>query len=108
MAAGAAIAVVGWWTGYKLGGVVALFTAEYFEKLGIIDYWQLTFLVLGSIIILMNIGLMFVNEPIKNDRYAQKKQTDKIIIKKLGSNNLFSKFFAYIIGTIIGPSNKFL
>ena len=30
MAAGAAIAVVGWWTGYKLGGVVALFTAELF------------------------------------------------------------------------------
>ena len=51
MAAGAAIAVVGWWTGYKLGGVFALFTAEYFEKLGITDYWQLTFLVLGSIII---------------------------------------------------------
>ena len=33
MAAGAAMAVVGWWTGYKLGGVVALFTAEYFENL---------------------------------------------------------------------------
>ena len=32
MAAGAAMAVVGWWTGYKLGGVIALFTAEYFEK----------------------------------------------------------------------------
>ena len=107
MAAGAAIAVVGWWTGYKLGGVVALFTAEYFEKLGINDYWQLTFLVLGLIIILMNIGLMFVNEPIKNDLYAQQNQTDKIIIKKLGSNNSFSKFFAYIIGTIIGPVISF-
>ena len=33
MAAGAAMAVVGWWTGYKLGGVVALFTAEFFENL---------------------------------------------------------------------------
>ena len=107
MAAGAAIAVVGWWTGYKLGGVVALFTAEYFEKLGISDYWQLTFLVLGSIIILMNIGLMLVNEPIKNDRYAQQIQTDKIIMKNLGPNNLFSKFFAYIIGTIIGPVISF-
>ena len=35
MAAGAAMAVVGWWTGYKLGGVIALFTAEYFENIGI-------------------------------------------------------------------------
>ena len=58
MAAGAAMAVVGWWTGYKLGGVVALFTAEYFENLGVADYWQATFLVLGILIILMNIGLM--------------------------------------------------
>ena len=68
MAAGAAMAVVGWWTGYKLGGVVALFTAEYFENLGIADYWQATFLILGVLIILMNIGLMFVHEPIENDR----------------------------------------
>ena len=61
MAAGAAMAVVGWWTGYKLGGVIALFTAEYFEKMGIVDYWQATFLVLGVVIILMNIGLMSVS-----------------------------------------------
>ena len=43
MAAGAAMAVVGWWTGYKLGGVVALFSAEYFENIGFHNYWQLTF-----------------------------------------------------------------
>ena len=28
MAAGAAMAVVGWWSGYKLGGVLSLFAAE--------------------------------------------------------------------------------
>ena len=61
MAAGAAMAVVGWWTGYKLGGVVALFTAEFFESWNV-DYWQATFLVLGVLIILMNIGLLFVHE----------------------------------------------
>ena len=33
MAAGAAVAVVGWWTGYKLGGVVALFTANFLKIL---------------------------------------------------------------------------
>ena len=33
MAAGAAMAVVGWWSGYKLGGVIALFTAQYLETL---------------------------------------------------------------------------
>jgi PAT family beta-lactamase induction signal transducer AmpG len=43
MAAGAAMAVVGWWTGYKLGGVVALFTAEFFENLGLLIIGKLLF-----------------------------------------------------------------
>ena len=47
MAAGAAIAVVGWWTGYKLGGVISLNVAEFFEKAGFENYWQITFLILG-------------------------------------------------------------
>ena len=49
MAAGAAMAVVGWWSGYKLGGVIALFSAEYLQNLGFTNYWQLTFLILGVI-----------------------------------------------------------
>ena len=107
MAAGAAIAVVGWWTGYKLGGVVALFTAEYFENIGIVSYWQATFLVLGVVVILMNIGLMFVHEPIEHDRQAKQKQTDLIILGKLRSNNFITYFFAYITGTIGGPVVSF-
>ncbi len=107
MAAGAAMAVVGWWTGYKLGGVVALFTAEYFENLGIINYWQLTFLVLGVIIILMNFCLIFVNEPKKTDRQNKQRETDKMIIDKLGYNNYFTNIFAYISGTIFGPLISF-
>ena len=77
--AGAAMAVVGWWTGYKLGGVIALFTAEYFENIGIADYWQATFLVLGIVIILMNIGLMFVHEPVETDRQIKQRETDQMI-----------------------------
>jgi len=107
MAAGAAMAVVGWWTGYKLGGMIALFTAEYFEKMGIADYWQATFLVLGVVIILMNIGLMFVHEPIETDRQAKQKETDKLIEEKLGSSNIITTFIAYITGTIGGPIISF-
>ena len=58
----------------NLGGVIALFTAEFFENMGVEDYWQTTFLVLGVVIILMNIGLMFVHEPIKTDRQKNKKK----------------------------------
>ena len=107
MAAGAAMAVVGWWTGYKLGGVIALFTAEYFEKAGNPDYWQATFLVLGIVIILMNIGLMFVHEPIETDRQSKQRETDQVIEGKLGSSNIITSFVAWITGTIGGPIISF-
>ena len=107
MAAGAAMAVVGWWTGYKLGGVVALFTAEYFQNLGIGEYWQATFLILGILIILMNIGLLFVHEPIETDRQTKQKETDKLIEEKLGSSNAITNFIAYITSTIGGPIISF-
>tara|TARA_B100001057_G_scaffold349948_1_gene351426 strand:- start:2250 stop:3641 length:1392 start_codon:yes stop_codon:yes gene_type:complete len=107
MAAGAAMAVVGWWTGYKLGGVVALFTAEFLENLGITNYWQSTFLILGIIVILMNIGLMFVHEPSITDRKDKQKETDKLIERKLGDSNSITNFIAYIAGTIGGPVISF-
>ena len=107
MAAGAAIAVVGWWTGYKLGGVISLFTAELFENIGIEDYWQKTFLVLSGIIILMNIALMFVNEPIDSSRQLKQSEADKLIENKLGYSIKLNKFVAYISGTIGGPIISF-
>ena len=107
MAAGAAMAVVGWWSGYKLGGMIALFTAEYFENIGIINYWQKTFLVLGMIVILMNVGLMFVNEKFSTNKHLNQKQTDKLIESKLGSKNIITSFVAWISGTIGGPVISF-
>ena len=87
MAAGAAMAVVGWWSGYKLGGVLALFSAEYFQNLGFENYWQVTFLILGVLIILMNIGLMFVHEQNSDERKNKQALNDKIISEKLGNSN---------------------
>ena len=107
MAAGAAMAVVGWWTGYKLGGVIALFTAEYFQNSGIANYWQTTFLILGVVIILMNIGLMFVHEPISTERQSKQKETDQLIENNLGSKNIITAFVAWITGTIGGPIISF-
>ena len=107
MAAGAAMAVVGWWTGYKLGGVIALFTAEFFEKNGVVDYWQATFIVLGIVVILMNIGLMFVHEKSSSERVKSQRKTDALISKNLGSKNFFTDVIAWITGTIGGPIISF-
>ena len=107
MAAGAAMAVVGWWTGYKLGGVIALFTAEYFENIGVNNYWQATFLVMGVVVILMNIALMFVHENINTERILSQKKTDEIIKNKLGNNNFLTKILSWLSGTIGGPVISF-
>jgi PAT family beta-lactamase induction signal transducer AmpG len=107
MAAGAAMAVVGWWSGYKLGGVIALFSADYLQNFGFENYWQLTFLILGVLIILMNIGLMFVTEKNSDERINKQLLNDKIISDKLGNNNFFSKFAVWIGGTISGPIISF-
>ena len=103
MQAGAAMAVVGWWTGYKLGGVVALTSAEFFQSFGFENYWQITFLILGILIIACNIGLMFINETAQTDSKESQRRVDKMIEGKLGSSNLITKIIAWLAGTVIGP-----
>ena len=107
MSAGAGVAVIGWFTGYKIGGIIALFTADYFQNLGFQNYWQITFIILTTIIIACNIGLMFVPEQQSTERQAEQKNTDQLIIDKLGSSNMIARIIAWIIGTVIGPFISF-
>ncbi len=103
MAAGAAMAVVGWWSGYKLGGVLSLFSADYLQGLGFSNYWQLTFLILGIIVILMNIGLMFVDEKVDLERERKQNENDELIANKFHKKNVFTKFLTWTGSTISGP-----
>tara|TARA_B100000035_G_scaffold309858_1_gene316701 strand:- start:2870 stop:4246 length:1377 start_codon:yes stop_codon:yes gene_type:complete len=107
MAAGAAVAVVGWWTGYKLGGVLSLFSAEFLQNSGFENYWQLTFLILGILVILMNIGLMFISEKDSSERLNQQKENDKLISSKFKKENIFTQFVTWVGGTIGGPIVSF-
>jgi len=107
MQAGAAMAVVGWWTGYKLGGVIALNAAEYFQNAGFENYWQITFLILGIVVIACNIGLMFVHEPQPTERQEAQRRTDQMIEEKLGVSNIATKSAAWISGAIAGPIISF-
>ena len=107
MAAGAAMAVVGWWSGYKLGGVLSLFSAELLQNKGIENYWQITFLILGVLVILMNIGLMFINEPDASIRQNKQIENDKFISDQIGNENFLKKFLTWIGGTISGPIISF-
>ena len=79
-----------------------------FKKLASENYWQVTFLVLGVLIIACNIGLLFINEAQPIARTENQIQTDKMIEDKLGSSNLITKIIAWLTGTIIGPVISFL
>jgi MFS transporter, PAT family, beta-lactamase induction signal transducer AmpG len=107
MQAGAAMAVVGWWTGYKLGGVIALNAAEFFQGRGFENYWQITFLILGIVIIACNVGLMFINETQSDSRRSSQEQSEKLIEQKLGSSNIITKFVSWITVTVAGPVSSF-
>ena len=105
MAAGAAMAVVGWWTGYKVGGIIALYSAEILQNNGIENYWQITFIILTIVIILCNIGLNFIPES-NEERFKQQKEDDNKIADKIG-NNSFSKLAVWFIGTVLNPLLSF-
>ena len=62
IAAGAAIAVIGWWSGFKLGGLAALLIADGFANAGYTNYWSLTFLVLAMLMAIMMAGLLLIPE----------------------------------------------
>ncbi len=99
--------VVGWWTGYKLGGVLSLFAADILQNIGFENYWQLTFLILGILVILMNIGLMFIDESGNLERQDQQKENDKLISSQFKNQNIFTKLITWVAGTISGPIISF-
>ena len=107
MAAGAAVAVVGWWTGYKLGGIVALGAAQNFEQAGVEHYWQATFLILGIPVVLCNIGLAFVPEASAAARIAAQDRDERAIASRFGVPGPAGRISAWLAGTLVGPLMSF-
>ena len=107
MAAGAAVAVVGWWTGYKLGGALALETAQAFQDAGVEDYWQAAFLVLGGVVVLCNVGLMFVREPPPAERVAAQERDERLFASRLDLSGWLGRAAAWLAGTVAGPLMSF-
>ena len=107
VSAGAAVAVVGWWTGYKIGGLISLVSADILQKQGIENYWQISFVILSLIIIICCIGLFFIPEKNSKEKINFQNIIEKKIIDKIGVSNILGKSFAWLYGTVIEPLLSF-
>ena len=106
MAAGAATAVVGWWSGYKIGGMLMLFIADWLEQAGHTNYWQLTFLYLCGFVCLANIGLMLIPEASASSRIEAQKQAAYGLAAHFGTSHL-AMAGGFLINTVWGPLSSF-
>jgi len=103
MAAGAAVAVVGWWSGYKLGGMVALFLADYLQSSGVEDYWQMTFVMLGGLVVLCNVGLLFIPETGTRERAMDQKNAQQAMADRMGGKGVVVQLISFLTTTVIEP-----
>ena len=106
MAAAASMAVIGWWTGFKIGGMVSLFISDYFEKAGFYNYWQITFIFLFFILMLLNFLLLTIEElskktPKKHELSFLKKSEFSIFGEKL------NYILLWTFETIVNPIYDF-
>ena len=107
MAAGASVAVIGWWSGFKLGGLIALMVADKLEMMGFENYWQVTFILLGGLVVLCNIGLLLIPETGTKERSRAQAEAQAAFQQKLGGDNLATQAASWIGSTVLMPLFSF-
>ena len=107
MAAGASVAVIGWWSGFKIGGLIALMVADKLEMMGFENYWQMTFILLGGLVVLCNIGLLLIPETGTRERSLAQAEAQAAFQQKLGGDNLATQAASWIGSTVLMPLFSF-
>lgn len=107
MAAGAAIAVVGWWSGYKLGGLITLISADWLQGLGLVNYWQITFIMICGIIILFNLGLLLIPEYGTKERFQAQQDDQDNLKKNIRISGYVGELIVWTSTTIVSPLYSF-
>ncbi|MBF2759344.1 MAG: MFS transporter [Ectothiorhodospiraceae bacterium AqS1] len=108
MTAGAAMATIGWWTGYQIGGAVALRTADSLQSMGVEGYWPMTFILLGAVIVLCTIGLLFVRESKRApaDR-GDGKAVEELSAPRSAIGAFVHRVLSWLTATFIAPMSSF-
>ena len=106
VAAAASMAVIGWWTGFKIGGLVSLFISDFFEKIGYYNYWQITFIFLFFILMLLNFLLLTIEEVSK--KLSNKNKFDFLKNSKISIfGNRINSILFWTFETIVTPIYDF-
>jgi len=107
MAAGASMAVIGWWTGFKLGGMVALLLADKFQAMGMENYWQMTFVVLGGLVVATNLGLLMIPETGTAERIKAQAAAQQAMQDSMGQKNTATLILSFFGSTVVTPLLSF-
>jgi PAT family beta-lactamase induction signal transducer AmpG len=107
MAAGAAIHVVGWWSGYKIGGIIALVAADHLQAAGYANYWQLSFILLGGLILLSNVGLLLIPEASATARRRAQQAAQDRIAAHFTADGPLAQFVGFLGSTVWTPLASF-
>ncbi len=107
MAAGASVAVIGWWSGFKLGGMIALLAADKFQSAGIDNYWQMTFIVLGVLVVAANIALVMIPERGTEERRIAQAAEQATLQRQLGNDGPMAAALSFIGSAVITPLFSF-
>ena len=106
IAAGASVAVIGWWTGFKLGGLLSLSISDYFSKIGVDNYWQITFILIIFLIVIFNLFLLKIEEKLHRSKQEYRK-FEKYFRQNIFNSIIFEKYFTWLASTILIPIISF-
>ena len=105
LTAGAAVMVMGWYTGFKIFGGATLIISAWFESNGYQDGFPPTFIVMSIFIIFCNFLILYVPEMRLTDRNSLRFKAGQELLPNLydKSESLTKKIIQFITDTIVTP-----
>lgn len=107
MAVGASMSVIGWWSGFKVGGMMTLLVADQLQMIGVERYWQTTFIGLGMMIIICNIGLILIPELGTKERSIAQAEAQAALMEKMPHRNFLTTILSFMGSTVLTPLYSF-
>jgi PAT family beta-lactamase induction signal transducer AmpG len=105
LTAGAAVMVMGWYTGFKIFGGATLIISKWFEENGYQDGFPPTFIIMSFFIIICNFLILYIPEMKLEDRNNLRFKAGQELLPNLydRSDTFLKKILQFITDTIITP-----